>query len=635
MKTKIQIQRLLLLTFELFLLCSFVSAQQNEIDSLLNIIKKDKEDTNKVNHLNFLSRNYADIGNFENALQYANEALHLANTLPNGTGRSGASSSYNNMGIIYMEQGDYPKALENYFKALKISEELGIKFKIAIQYGNLGNAYCAQVNYPKALEYYFKALKIGEELGDKNRVAIQLCNIGIVYNYIGDYAKSLEYYFKAQKMVNETENKTLNAAIVGNIGTVYIDMANAVSPDSVAQKEQLFSKALDYSFQGLKLAEEIESKNGITIQMGNIGLLYTNIRNYKEAEKYLFQSLSVAEEISSLDDIKVGHQNLSTLYEKTSRFDKALEHYKKYTAAKDSLFNEEKDKEITRKEMNYEFEKKEAVAKAVHDKEMAVAEAENRKQKIIRNSIGGGLAAVLLFSLVVYRQRNRISKEKKRSDELLLNILPSETAEELKLTGHAEPKQFDMVTVLFTDFKGFTQIAEKMSAKELVGELDFLFKKFDEIISKYPIEKIKTIGDAYMCAGGLPVANTTNPMDVVLAALEIQEFMTSPLSPLSLRRGDGGEVLNWKLRIGIHTGPIVAGIVGIKKFAYDIWGDTVNTASRMESSGEAGKVNISGTTYQLIKPNLNTQYPNLTTVFRGKVQAKNKEDIEMYFVERA
>ena len=214
---------------------------------------------------------------------------------------------------------------------------------------------------------------------------------------------------------------------------------------------------------------------------------------------------------------------------------------------------------------------------------------------------------------------------------MLLNILPSETAEELKLTGHAELKQFDMVTVLFTDFKGFTQIAEKMSAKELVGELNFLFSKFDEIIAKYPIEKIKTIGDAYMCAGGLPVANTTNAIDVILAALEIQEYMKNRLRStvygLQLNDNSKQETVNWELRIGIHTGPIVAGIVGIKKFAYDIWGDTVNTASRMESSGEAGKVNISGSTYELVKDKFNCTY-------RGKVQAKNKGEIEMYFVER-
>jgi len=225
----------------------------------------------------------------------------------------------------------------------------------------------------------------------------------------------------------------------------------------------------------------------------------------------------------------------------------------------------------------------------------------------------------------VEQRTYELRKEKERSDELLLNILPSETAEELKRYGKTTPKNYDTVTVLFTDFKGFTAIAEKMSAEELVAELDYCFKNFDNIISKYPIEKIKTIGDAYMCAGGLPVPNETNPFDVVRAGLDIQKFMTDykderlkQVKPF------------FEIRIGIHTGPIVAGIVGIKKFAYDIWGDTVNTASRMESSGEIGKVNVSGTTYEFLKDNTAFNF-----TFRGKISAKNKGEIEMYFVERA
>ena len=211
--------------------------------------------------------------------------------------------------------------------------------------------------------------------------------------------------------------------------------------------------------------------------------------------------------------------------------------------------------------------------------------------------------------------------EKKKSDELLLNILPEEVAEELKAKGSADAKQFDVVTVMFTDFKGFTSISERLTPSELVAEIHTCFKAFDNIITKYNIEKIKTIGDSYMCAGGLPVANKTNPDDVVKAALEIQQFM---LEHLRQRRKENKEV--FEIRIGIHTGPVVAGIVGVKKYAYDIWGDTVNIASRMESSGEAGKVNISGNTYALVKG-------KFKCLHRGKVQAKNKGEIDMYFVE--
>ncbi len=227
-----------------------------------------------------------------------------------------------------------------------------------------------------------------------------------------------------------------------------------------------------------------------------------------------------------------------------------------------------------------------------------------------------------LIFLMVYYFVDKKNFYQARSEALLLNILPKEIAEELKTNGSAAAKHFNEVTVMFTDFKGFTQISEKLSPAELIAEIHTCFKAFDNIINKYNIEKIKTIGDSYMCAGGLPVANKTNAIDVVNAALEIQQFM---LTHLQERKNEGKEI--FEIRIGIHSGPVVAGIVGVKKFAYDIWGDTVNIASRMESSGEAGKVNISGATFELVKDKFNC-------IHRGKIMAKNKGEIDMYFVEK-
>lgn len=230
-------------------------------------------------------------------------------------------------------------------------------------------------------------------------------------------------------------------------------------------------------------------------------------------------------------------------------------------------------------------------------------------------------AEVEKATLVIQEQKKDVESEKKKSDELLLNILPSEVADELKQTGRCKPKTYSMVTVLFTDFKDFTAVSERISAELLVGEIDYCFSAFDSILQKYKIEKIKTIGDAYMCAAGLPVLTHTHAFDIVSAAIEIRDFIQERKKE-KIAKGE----IPFDLRLGIHTGPVVAGIVGKRKYVYDIWGDTVNIAARMEQNSEAGKINISGITHLLVKD-------QFICTHRGKIQAKNKGEIDMYFVE--
>jgi len=219
----------------------------------------------------------------------------------------------------------------------------------------------------------------------------------------------------------------------------------------------------------------------------------------------------------------------------------------------------------------------------------------------------------------VKERTNELQAEKKKSDDLLLNILPEDIANELKQTGHTKPRSYEIATVMFTDFENFTNKSEMLSPEELVNLIDTCFTKFDQIISKHKMEKIKTIGDSYLCVSGVPDPSTHSAVNAVEAAIEILDaikaFRTGP---------DGANYFD--IRIGIHTGPLVAGVVGDKKFAFDIWGDTVNTASRMEQNSEANKINVSRTTYELVKDKYHC-------VYRGKKAAKNKGKIEMYFVE--
>ncbi|MCB1143351.1 MAG: adenylate/guanylate cyclase domain-containing protein [Leptospiraceae bacterium] len=226
----------------------------------------------------------------------------------------------------------------------------------------------------------------------------------------------------------------------------------------------------------------------------------------------------------------------------------------------------------------------------------------------------------MIESRIAILAQKEAEQEREKADSLLKNILPDEILKELKEKGNVEPVLYDSATILFTDFKGFTKVAENLSPKELIKELDECFSFFDSLMDRYKLEKLKTIGDSYMCAGGIPIQNHSHSVDTILASLEIQSFMEEIQT---IRKSM--ELPYWELRIGIHTGPVIAGIIGEKKFAYDVWGDTVNTASRMESSGYPGKINISYSTYLLIKDFFECSP-------RGSIEVKNKGRIEMYFV---
>ena len=460
----------------LFLVLSLsVFSQQNKIDSLEKVLLTTKEDTNKVNLLNQLFVQY-EFKDIEKATKYLNTALELSEKinykkglavtysyfgfLAEDTGsypqaiahykqslkisneindKKGISSSLGTIGISYDSQGDYPNALEYYFKALKIAEETRDTNLMSVWLGNIANIHKSLGEFSKALEYGFKSLKMREQLGNKNHIAIQLGNIGLIYYNQADsargtdntefmqekYQKALEYNFKSLKMREELGAKNLISSSLGNIGNVYKSLAEtALQNNRKSEGDSLYQKAFEYYFKGLNINEQLGKKIGIAISLGNIGALYIAVGKYNEAEKYLQHGLAICDSIGALNEKRQLEKTITGLYEQTNQTAKAYEHYKKYIAAKDSIYNAENTKKNVRTEMNFEFEKKEAVAKETAVAAAALAAAESRKQKIIIWAVAGGLLLVLVFSIFIYRgykQKQKANLELERKNNEILN----------------------------------------------------------------------------------------------------------------------------------------------------------------------------------------------------------------------
>lgn len=583
-----------------------------------------KDSAGIVNTYQYLSFFYQSTGNFNKVLESLQTGLATAKEM---NYKKGIAWCLLQMADIYRDNNEVTQALQHYQTALPILYEL--KDTVELYYGlaALGGFYYKQNNIPKAVETYQKVIALVEAKTElKEKVPFVYNWMGQVYKDAKDFTKSLQYYGKSLEGFNEQKNvmsvRLSIASVLSGFGDVYQDMGK-------------FARAADYHLQASKIVAESKIESAIAVAYLGVARARLHQGKYTLAKQYSHQALQLLQKQYALEPISKAELLASQVDSASGNGTEALKHYKEYVRLSNQLRGDDIRRAAQVEAFDGEFAKQKALAQAEQEKREALANAELKQEYTRRNALLGGIALLVIFGAFMFnrfrvtRQQKRIieqqkaivEKEKRRSDDLLLNILPAEVAEELKEKGHTEAKLFEQVTVMFTDFKDFTKIAETLSPKELVAEIHTCFKAFDNIISEYNIEKIKTIGDSYMCVGGLPVANKTNATDIVNAALKIQHYMEQQSEG---RKKEGKNT--YDIRIGIHSGAVVAGIVGVKKFAYDVWGDTVNIASRMESSGEARKINISGETYELIKDAFVCRH-------RGKIKAKNKGEIDMYFVE--
>lgn len=632
--------------------------------------------------------------NTPEASRLLEEALALAQKLRFSSGESGA---LNGLGITYEIVDSVPKAIEYYQKALAIRERLKDQKGVASQHNNLGNAYEMLGEYEKALTARRECLRIVEELGDSTRIARAHLNLGSLFERMGVYPEAYEQINAARQIFEVNHDsaslaKTYTALghvryelemapesrrwytealriyeRLGNrekIADALSDLANAMDEMSNKDSSRL---AVSLYQRAIQIRQEFDDQSGLAAIYNNLGVAYKHLENFDEGLRWLKKSLEIRRQLddqpglmevyNSIGDIAFGqkkyqealdytqryaqiaeasgdekyiqrsYKDFAKIYAALGDFAKAYDFRVKYDEYRYSRLDEARAKDFERKEVIFSDGRRQ---REIERQQAELKQAQTRTWGLI----GGALILAILAALLYNRSRLRarinrelsskntaIQHERERADKLLKNILPEKTAEELKTNNSVQPVRYESVTVLFSDFKNFTTIAEQLSPEELVTELDHCFRLFDHIVEEHGLEKIKTIGDAYMCAGGLPEPNNTHAIDTVKAAIEMQRGLQNLMEKNKL---DGKPV--FEMRIGIHTGPVVAGVVGSRKFAYDIWGDTVNTAARLEQGGEPGKINISQTTWEAIKHAYSCN-------FRGKLAAKNKGEIAMYFVD--
>lgn len=624
---------------------------QAKIDSLLSELPKAKGDTNEVKLLKNLSLLLVLI-NPEKGLDFGLKGLKLAEKIGWDNGKA---ICYNSVACNYINKSEFSKAVENLQKAVKINIEDGEKINLSENYINIGNVFYMQSNYPNALKYYQKALKINEEIGNKSGQSKTLGNIGVIYNSQSNYSKALEYQKEALKINEEIGNKSGQAANFGNIGAIYQIQSN-------------YPNALKYYHKALNMNVEVGNKTGQALVLGNIGAIYSSQSNFHKAIESLQKSLMINIEIDSQKGLAYNYLNIGELYlslsqdsilskvkiesqyvnlDKEVNLNKSIEFtlqaekifreihginelsqlyntlhkayyqkgmYKqsidahiKYIELRDSVFSQENTYKIADLEKSREEDLKQ---KEIEKQKIMIAEQEKRERLILYFSIG----IVLLMAVVMFI----IFRLLKRADKLLYNVLPISIAKRLKNKEHPISDYFEQASIVFIDIVNFTELAKDEDPRRVVEALNKIFTQYDEIANKFGLEKIKTIGDSYMAAAGIPLIQKDNAHRAAQMALEVKAMMAD------YHTSDGTKI---EVRIGLDCGPVVAGVIGENKFIYDMWSDAVNTASRMESSSIAGQVHVSERFKDAV-----TEYEQFDYVERGEMEIKGKGKMKTYFI---
>lgn len=541
-------------------------------------------------------------GNYDSAKYYLLACYRMRKAARH---MEGLSSTAISLSYVYGYLGKTDSVFFYLYECLRYTKQSGNASDLIVTNLELGHALTRYGDTRQALGYYLEAEKIAKQLNNTEKLIGVYSGLGNYYFNLALYRKALSYFALSNNLLEKSTDVYARGKTHNNIALCYEQLHN-------------YSEALNEYRQALYFYQKLGSKSDIALTYFNLSSLFINRNVPDSALKYLDRALAIAVELGDVQRIADCYDYTAEAFVLKKNYKKAYDFHVKSAVLRDSLMNAEKIRSISEMQTKYETDLK--------NKEIEVLQQQGELANIkasrslgINIGLSSALLGILFVTYAFYTQSKKKEKlnialqsEKQKSDNLLLNILPEEIASELKQNGKTEAKLFQHVSVLFTDFVNFTGLSEEMTPTELVAEIHHNFTAFDAIMEKHGMEKIKTIGDAYLAVCGLPNETPDHAQRTVRAALDIQAFM---------QQSNG----KFQIRIGIHTGAVVAGIVGVKKYAYDIWGDTVNTAARMEQHSDAGKINISEATHELIKDEFTCEY-------RGKVNAKNKGEIDMWFV---
>ncbi|MBI5219284.1 MAG: tetratricopeptide repeat protein [Bacteroidia bacterium] len=588
-----------------------------------------------------IGNSYYEAGNFGNSIEYYARSLKLKEETGD---KKAVSVLYNNIGDIYATILNYEKAIENYQKALQTKEETGDKTGNEKILNKIGAMFYQEKNYSKAIDFFEKSYEIDERNGDKKNAASSLNNIGVAHYESGNYEKAVEYYEKALKMLEEIGSKKEISMSLNNLGNVNFDWKK-------------FTKALDFYQKSLKYKEELHYEQGIVISLYNIANVYFETADYNNAIEFYARGKELSEKIKLTPYAYLNNKALAKVYCKINNFKKAYESLLAAKTMNEVLFDENTQKQISEIHYKYDEESREKEKKIenlekqlaeqnlwvrflnekkvrdddLYNKQRQIQKLKLAKERIISYSLFAGFLLLGIIALIFFNRykikkkananlekaNNEILLEKQKSDQLLLNILPVKVATDLKEKGKSDPELYKNVSVVFADIVEFTKKSSVHEPHVIINELNEFFTALDDIVDLHHCERIKTIGDAYLAVCGMHIPVENHAGNIARVALGILKYAGER---------NNAAAIKWIIRIGIHTGEVVGGVVGTKKYIYDVFGDTINTASRLETCCEPMKINASEEIYEKLKDTFHF-------TFRGLIEAKGKGAINMYYLE--